>query len=428
MWPLHLRLFVDLASEWRSGDLPLRQVLSRRAQTLRALSSGRRRVLEAHLYTYARERDSLERDVDLVISQAPPAWPRPTRRERLLLIWQAMHFDEGQAPEVKPNQDWPLDLHWAAPLKVQRAETRKDLSQSFPPDVVQELRARLGEEQAELALVSLNQRAPLNFRLRSVDKREAILAQLRAEGYPASAHPLVVSAIVVESGHKLDSHPLVKSGELVVQDAASQLALMAFDVKPGMQVVDYCAGGGGKAQGIATLLDGAGALALIDNDAKRLQSAKRRLGGLKKLSTQSFTQDGREAIPPEIAAWADRVLVDAPCSGLGTIRRQPDLRWRYKPADILGFTRDQRDLATQAVQTLKLGGRLLYTTCSLRSAENEAVAKSLRADPRLRPVPLTQVLPEAITVQLDLDDNHCTLWPHKNQTDGFFIALFERVS
>ena len=424
-WPAHLRVFVDIASEWRVGDAPLRKVLARRAQLMRSLSSSLRRRVEERLYRYARSRDAAEHALQAVIDAAPKSRFRPSRRDRLLMMWVLLAEAEGLDPT------FPLDEHWYAELVQARLTLQQDPALLFPEDVVTEFRQRLGEAQAELVFRSLNERAPVVLRMRSQtqrsqEDREAMIARLRADGIKASAHPLVPGAIVVDSGQKIDQHPLLKKAKLVVQDAASQLALLVLDLQPGMKVVDYCAGGGGKALGIVDRMATAGELAMLDLDAARLQRAERRVEAQSAVQLHRLVHDGRKSVPPEFAAWADRVLVDAPCSGLGTVRRQPDLRWRYKQADIKDFARDQQAMTKQAINCLKPGGRLLYTTCSLRSAENEERAQSLAADSRLRPVSLIEVLPADIAKHIEMTDNYCTLWPHLHKTDGFFMALYER--
>lgn len=423
-WPAHLRVFADLASEWRVGDAPLRKVLARRSQVLRSLSSSLRRRVEERLYAYARSRDAVEQSLQGVIDAAPKAWAKPSRREGLLMLWFLLGDEDGIDANV------PLDPHWHSELRQARLTAAEDPSQLFPQDVVKEFRQVLGEAQARQAFAALNERAPVVLRVRNPANmdRDALISRLKADGISAHAHPLVMSAIVIDSGQKIDQHFLLKKNLLVVQDAASQLALMALDVRAGMKVVDYCAGGGGKALGIVDGLQRAGELAMLDIDSARLQRAEKRLGEKKSVQVHSLVHDGRKSVPPEFSGWADRVLVDAPCSGLGTVRRQPDLRWRYQQADIKNFAHVQRDLAKQAVHCLKLGGRLLYTTCSLRSAENDDMAHFLAADSRLRPVPLAQVLLPEIVEHIDIKNNYCTLWPHLHNTDGFFIALFERIS
>ncbi len=412
--------FVDLAAEWLASGLPVRQLLRRRTSRLRALPSRSRRLVENRLYDLARQREPLTTLIDQVVDTAPVEAPRPDRRQRLLLIWLALGAGTGDDPALP---EAVLDPRWVAALQQLHGEPTKP---AFPDEVVAELQARLGAAEADEAMAALEARAPLVLRVRPPATRERVLDELAASEVPVAPHPQIESALVVRPPQRLERHPALRQGRACVQDAASQLAVQALGIEPGQVVLDACAGGGGKALAIWDTLRGEGELCLVDQDARRLRHALERLPEATAPTLTHHIQDGRAGPPPELLGRADRVLVDAPCSGLGTVRRQPELKWRYDAAALQQFATLQRELALAAVPALRPGGRLLYTTCSLRQLENEQTAATLAADPRLRPLPLEEVL-GPLASELGAEGHMLTLWPHRHDTDGFYFALFERV-
>ncbi|MBN2361041.1 MAG: RsmB/NOP family class I SAM-dependent RNA methyltransferase [Deltaproteobacteria bacterium] len=420
--------FVDLASEWRAGRLPLRQLLRRRADRLRALPSRERRQVEELLFAYARWRDRVDTLVEWALQELPVDWPRPTPRQRLRLACSLV----GRLAQLPTAALDPVETA-AIAHALQREGTASDpiaalvQRHGFERAIVEEWHAALGPGEIEGALAAFDRRPLFHLRPRWPATAATVIAELAADGIAAEPHPVVPQAVVVTRPIRLDRHPLLTERRASVQDAASQLALQALAVEPGQTVVDCCAGGGGKAEAIADLLRGRGRLALFDRDRRRLAAARARLAAAAGpgLRLSAEVRDGRIPPPPDERGRADRVLVDAPCSGLGTAHRQPDLKWRYRDRDIARFTADQVQLATQAALLLAPGGRLLYATCSLRRAENDDVADALLRRTGLSPLPLHAVL-GALADRLGANGERLTLWPHRHRCDGFFLALFER--
>ncbi|MFH1810241.1 MAG: RsmB/NOP family class I SAM-dependent RNA methyltransferase [Pseudomonadota bacterium] len=418
--PLAVQSFVDVALEWRHAGEPLRRVLQRHQKTLRGVTSTRRRQIEDWLFVYARERDAIEARVESVIERLPVQARRPDLRDRLLVVYALLGDDEVRA-QVREF----LESHLCSALEAELGDASISTAQpGFPPSVLEELKERLGETEADAAVEALCQRAPLALRVRPPHPVDEVLALLQAEGVQARTHALVPQAVLVDSPLRLEAHPRLTPALVAVQDSSSQVAVRALGVQPGLHVVDTCAGGGGKALAIAEQLTRTGRLLLMDLDARRLRQAQHRLeeGGVPcSLSTQRH--DWREPCPPELRAQFDRVLVDAPCSGLGTVRRHPDLLWRYGSEDIERLAQDQAVLVRQAARLLRPGGLLLYTTCSLRRRENEQVVEQVLRTSPLVPVPLTHTL-GALAGALGAEAHMLTLWPHRHDGDGFFLALF----
>jgi 16S rRNA (cytosine967-C5)-methyltransferase len=277
-----------------------------------------------------------------------------------------------------------------------------------------------GRDEAEALAHANNEPAPVAFRVVAARAKEAaVVDRLRESGATVTPSTIANGAWrVTQAGSLLPK--LVTAGEIYIQDEASQLVASVLDVKPGEKVLDLCAAPGSKATQIA---DRAGDGALIvagDIHEHRLRTVVNtvRAHGLK--SIHCVALDGLQQLPFENEF--DRVLVDAPCSGTGTLRRNPEIRWRISPAAIEDLSRRQTQLLVNASQFVKPSGRLVYSTCSVEADENEDVVRAflekgadfqsteLALDPSLR------------------SGSGARTWPHRHDTDGFFIQAFRRVS
>ena len=193
-------------------------------------------------------------------------------------------------------------------------------------------------------------------------------------------------------------------------------------------VADFCAGAGGKSLALGALMRNSGRIYAFDVSEKRLQNLGIRLkrSGLSNLHSQLISSEADPKLK-RLNGKFDRVLVDAPCSGLGTLRRNPDLKWRQKPQDVLELTVKQTNILARAAKLVKAGGRLIYATCSLLQDENEQIAEAfLKANLEFVLVPANSILAQQ---QINLDTgNYLKLLPHLHQTDGFFAAVFEKAA
>jgi 16S rRNA (cytosine967-C5)-methyltransferase len=205
-----------------------------------------------------------------------------------------------------------------------------------------------------------------------------------------------------------------------------------LDAKRGEMVVDFCAGAGGKTLALGAAMRNTGRLYAFDTSGHRLASLKPRLArsGLSNVYPVQIAHERDERIK-RLAGKIDRVLVDAPCSGLGTLRRNPDLKWRQSPQGVEELRVKQAAILASAARLLKPGGRLVYATCSLLEAENEAVADAFSDVNKatFRPLPAEQALAAAhVDRAAELVRRGCLrLWPHRHATDGFFAAVWQRA-
>jgi 16S rRNA (cytosine967-C5)-methyltransferase len=220
-------------------------------------------------------------------------------------------------------------------------------------------------------------------------------------------------------------------GAFEVQDEGSQLLALLTDAKRGEMVVDFCAGAGGKTLALGAAMRNTGRLYAFDVSGHRLDAIKPRLArsGLSNVHPVQIAHERDDRIK-RLTGKVDRVLVDAPCSGLGTLRRNPDLKWRQSPALLSDLLARQAAILRSAARLLKPGGRLVYATCSLLQSENEQVAEAFTAEQGASfEVLPAQGLLEAgrVAAAADLVSGpYLRLWPHRHRSDGFFAAAWRR--
>lgn len=282
------------------------------------------------------------------------------------------------------------------------------------------------DELATLA-AALNQPAPLDLRVNPLRAdRDAVIARLAADGIAGAASPFSPLGIRLAGKPALSKHPLFVDGSIEVQDEGSQLLGFLLAPRRGEMVVDFCAGAGGKTLLLGGLMRSQGRLYAFDVSEKRLANLRPRLArsGLSNVHPVRIETENDLKVK-RLAGKADRVLVDAPCSGLGTLRRNPDLKWRQTPAAVDELVAKQKAILAAAARLVKPGGRLVYATCSLLDAENGQVVAGFLADhPDFAPLSAEAELAKAGIV-LPCGEQ-LRLLPHRHETDGFFAALLER--
>ncbi len=291
-----------------------------------------------------------------------------------------------------------------------------------------------GEPAAGDLLRALLSPAPLDLRVNTAKvKRDEVLAALAQAGIQAQALLMLPSAIRVEGKPALESTPPFEAGWVEVQDAGSQVLTYLVAPKRGQIVVDFCAGAGGKSLALAAMMKDSGQVFACDVSLSRLQKMRPRLVRAGLSNIQPFAiDDENDPKLKRLAGKADLVLVDAPCSGSGTLRRNPDLKWRWKESDVAELHEKQGRILEAAARLVKPGGALVYATCSLLEAENEAVcAKFERAHADWQNEPAQRVLLQAGVDLGDGDDlsasKYLKLRPDLHGTDGFFAARWRRA-
>jgi 16S rRNA (cytosine967-C5)-methyltransferase len=318
---------------------------------------------------------------------------------------------------------------WALEIKAKKTD---DISKAMQADLPEwfwdKLVAQYGNEEALTIARSMHQSAALDLRVNLVKAtREDVIEKFASENTEVIPTPYSPNGLRMAQKMTISRHALFTDGKIEVQDEGSQLLAQLVAPRRGQMVADFCAGAGGKSLALGALMRNSGRIYAFDVSEKRLQNLGIRLkrSGLSNLHSQLISSE----VDPKLKrlnAKFDRVLVDAPCSGLGTLRRNPDLKWRQEPQDVLELTVKQTNILARASKLVKAGGRLIYATCSLLQDENEQIAEAfLKVNPEFALVPANIILAQQ---QINLDTGkYLKLLPHMHQTDGFFAAVFEKV-
>jgi 16S rRNA (cytosine967-C5)-methyltransferase len=329
--------------------------------------------------------------------------------------------------ELAPNLVRGDDIWLAQARAVDQAQLAPAIRFSLPDWLYDCIAQERNESELETLARGLLQPAPLDLRVNTMlARRDEVLAAFERDGIAASATPYSPVGVRLESKPALQHHPLFLEGKVEVQDEASQL--LAFLVAPRRRemVVDFCAGAGGKTLALGALMHSEGRVYAFDTAEKRLSNLKPRLrrSGLSNVHPQLIAGAGDPRVK-RLTSKIDRVLVDAPCSGLGTLRRNPDLKWRQGPQAVIEMAAKQRTILDAAARLVKPGGRLVYATCSLLREENEAVVDAfLDAHPRFARVQCGEILRRQ---GIDLDTGPCfRVFPHAHGMDAFFAGVLER--
>lgn len=321
------------------------------------------------------------------------------------------------------------DAAWLAALKAAPEPVSPAVRLSLPDWLYERLVSAHGVAHAEALGLALLRTAPMDLRVNTLKAhRDEVLATLHAEGIEAEPTALAPAGIRLRHKPFLERHGLFTSGVVEVQDEGSQLVALLLDARRGQMVVDFCAGAGGKTLALGALMRSQGRLYAFDTSERRLANLTPRLrrSGLSNVHPQRIDSENDVRVG-RLRGKIDRVLVDAPCGGTGTLRRNPDLKWRITPAALQELGAKQRAILTAAARLAKPGGRLVYATCSLLPEENEAVVDDfLAAEPLWRRLDAPQALRAA---GLDVPgqrgpDLH--LDPVQHGTDGFYAALLAR--
>lgn len=328
------------------------------------------------------------------------------------------------APEEK---DW-----LARARKVDPSTLAPKLRHNLPDWIAMPLQEQLGDDGFWSLVAALDQTGPLDLRVNiHKARRDAVQAALADAGIESRPTPYTPWGLRVTGKPALTRLKVFTDGDVEVQDEGSQLLALAVEARRGEMVVDFCAGAGGKTLALGACMKNTGRLYAFDTSGHRLAALKPRLArsGLSNVYPVQIVHERDDRIR-RLAGKIDRVLVDAPCSGLGTLRRNPDLKWRQSPAAVAELVAKQGVILAAAARLLKPGGRLVYATCSLLRAENEEVGDAFgAAHPGFEKLDVAQVLRDQGVSCADslVAAGSLRMWPHLHSTDGFFAMIWRKA-
>ena len=402
-------------------DHPADAIVSRFFRDNRGLGPRERATLAETVYTVLRKK--------LLFDHLAPSGSGPKER-RLAILGFYGPGDFLRSALTDQEKRW---------LDQCEAVTPDDLMErhrhNLPEWLVQPLKDQLGQGFWPL-VEHLNLGAGLDLRVNAIKaKRADVQKELQQAGIKAVPTPFSPWGLRIAGKPALNKNDAFLRGDFEVQDEGSQLLAMLVDAKRGEMVVDFCAGAGGKTLALGAAMRSTGRLYAFDTSAHRLDALKPRLArsGLSNVHPAAIAHERDDRVK-RLSGKLDRVLVDAPCTGLGTLRRNPDLKWRQTMAGVEEMATKQTAILQSASRMVKSGGRLVYATCSVLPQENEAIADAFSvANPEFTPLPVGEVLTQlkveaAASLCSGGDDGqlYLRLWPHLHQTDGFFAAVWQK--
>ena len=402
-------------------DHPADAIVSRFFRDNRGLGPRERATLAETVYTVLRKK--------LLFDHLAPSGSGPKER-RLAILGFYGPGDFLRSALTEQETNW-LD----ACERVTPADLMERHRHNLPEWLVQPLKDQLGDEFWPL-VEQLNHGAGLDLRVNDFKaKRADVQKELAKAGIKAVATPYSPWGLRIAGKPALSKSDGFLRGDFEVQDEGSQLLALLLDAKRGEMVVDFCAGAGGKTLAIGAAMRSTGRLYAFDTSAHRLDSFKPRMArsGLSNVHPAAIAHERDERVK-RLSGKIDRVLVDAPCTGLGTLRRNPDLKWRQSPQAVEEMAVKQAAILQSASRLLKSGGRLVYATCSVLPQENEAIAAAFSAaNPDFEPLVAGEVLSSLkVTDAASLCSGgeggqlYLRLWPQRHSTDGFFAAVWQR--
>jgi 16S rRNA (cytosine967-C5)-methyltransferase len=419
---MHPAALIDLTAQLLQEVLRLEQPADRLVSAFfrkhRMLGARERHALAETVYAVLRRR--------LLLQHLAQAGSGPLARRLVLLGWQ------GERAALERAISPPEADGLARVAAIDVASLAPRLRHNLPDWVAQPLAAELGDAEFEALAARLLEPAPLDLRANALlGDRKAAQAALAEEGVQAAPTPWSPWGLRAEGKPALNRLAAFERGLVEVQDEGSQLLALLTGAGRGEMVVDFCAGAGGKTLALGAMMRNTGRLYAFDTSDHRLAALKPRLArsGLSNVHPAAIAHERDDRVR-RLAGKIDRVLVDAPCSGLGTLRRNPDLKWRQSPQAVAELAVRQQAILAAAGRLLRPGGRLVYATCSLLRSENEDIANAFTQAERgqFEPVPVAQVLAQARVAEAQTlgVGGFLRLLPHRHGTDGFFAAVWQR--
>jgi 16S rRNA (cytosine967-C5)-methyltransferase len=422
---MHPKALLDACSELvrltLKFDHPADAIVSRFFREHRGLGPRERATLAETVYTVLRKK--------LLFDHFAPSGSGPKER-RLAILGFYGPGDFLRSALTDQEINWLDQCE-----KIKPEDLMERHRHNLPEWLVPPLKEQLGDEFWPL-VESFNKGAGLDLRVNAFKaKRTDVQKELAALGIKAVPTPYSPWGLRIAGKPSLSKMEAFKRGDFEVQDEGSQLLAMLLDAKRGEMVVDFCAGAGGKTLAIGAAMRSTGRLYAFDTSAGRLDAFKSRLArsGLSNVHPAAIAHERDERVK-RLSGKIDRVLVDAPCTGMGTLRRNPDLKWRQTQTAVDEMTVKQTAILQSAARLLKSGGRLVYASCSVLPQENEAIALAFSAaNPDFVPLNVAEVLVGLKVEQAaslcsggDNQQRFLRLWPHRHQTDGFFAAVWQR--
>lgn len=430
----HIQASIELLNEIENSDAPADNIASHFFRQRRYIGSGDRKAVSSLTFKILRHQEKL----NWWASHLGLNEVRKSRRQVLLalLFLEKLSMDEAKQVfsgiEYGPTALTDLELYALNNLKVtdlDHDEMPEHIRLDLPEWSYLKLKDVFGDHLKD-EINALNQQAPLDLRVNTLKSdKDEVLKKFRKMGWQLEETDLSPLGLRMERGKPLTNHELFKRGAVEVQDEGSQLIGLLCDARPGHAVLDMCAGAGGKTLVLASTMQNKGRLFASDVHEHRLSKAKLRLrrAGVSNHELKVLDEQANQWFRRQENRF-DRVLTDVPCSGSGTWRRNPDLKTRFSESELQELLDKQQEIMEVAAPLVKIGGNLIYATCSLYCDENEAQIETfLKKFTNFENIPIQQVWETCVGGLCPVTTPMLRLSPFRNDTDGFFTAVLKRI-
>lgn len=431
---------IELLAAIHGGSAPADRAAAAFFRSRRYIGGSDRRAVLDSAYAVLRQMAKLDWWIDYAYPERAEGGQEIADIERARVIAKLVLIDHWTADKVAGSFDGgqyrPKSLSrseraFAKAIEgadLRHGEQPKWVRFEYPAWIEPNLVKQFGEHY-EREMAAQIEEAATDLRVNALKgTRDEAIAALAQEGIEATATSLSPLGLRLASRPPLANLKCFQDGLIEVQDEGSQLAALLVDAKPGQRVVDFCAGAGGKTLAMAAAMKNKGKIVACDTLKGRVERAGERLkrAGAFNVERRGLESE-RDPWVKRHAGGFDRVLVDAPCSGAGTWRRNPDAKWRLSPDDLTRLSALQQSILESAQRLVKPGGRLAYATCSLLRDENDAQIETFLGNhPEFKLVPIGDVWEQVIGGTCPTTESTLSLTPMRNGTDGFFVAVMER--
>lgn len=430
----HIQASIELLNEIENSDAPADNIASYFFRQRRYIGAGDRKAVSSLTFKILRHQEKL----NWWASHLGLNEVRKSRRQVLLalLFLEKLSMDEAKQVfsgiEYGPTALTDLELYALNNLKVtdlDHDEMPEHIRLDLPEWSYLKLKDVFGDHLKD-EINALNQQAPLDLRVNTLKSdKDEVFKKFHKIGWQLEETVLSPLGLRMERGKPLTNHELFKRGAVEVQDEGSQLIGLLCDARPGHAVLDMCAGAGGKTLVLASTMQNKGRLFASDIHDHRLNKAKLRLrrAGVSNHELKVLDEQANQWFRRQENRF-DRVLTDVPCSGSGTWRRNPDLKTRFSESELQELLNKQQEILEVAAPLVKIGGNLIYATCSLYRDENEIQIETfLKKFTNFEIIPIQQVWETCVQGLCPVTTPMLRLSPFRNDTDGFFTAVLKRI-
>jgi 16S rRNA (cytosine967-C5)-methyltransferase len=416
---------IELIDLWEDEGAPADALMSNYCRDRKYIGSKDRQFIGECFFNILRHRGQIEAILNRTGSPVTPDFQVYTYLLRFE-NWKLPNLVESCKGQYAPKPLSKLDIGKLEKVAAFGASVLSFPEQYSIPEFLYATLQKVFGNSLEAEIKAMNQHAPLDLRVNTLKTdRKTMLGILKSAGFEVAPTPYSPWGIRLQGRPNIMGTSFYREGFVEVQDEGSQLVALACDAKPGMTVLDYCAGAGGKTLGLAATMENKGRLIASDIMAHRLQRSQQRLRRAGIHNTTVIAMDDQPKWVKRHQKFFDRVLVDVPCTGSGTWRRNPDSKWKISQDMLDNVCQEQQQILDTVAPLVKPGGWLIYATCSILPEENEQqIEQFLATHPDYTLIPIANILGNMVQSN---STHFLKLTPFQNETDGFFTAVLQKV-